>query len=42
MTFDAGIFDPINIGDTVWNDLNQDGIQNILDIVILVNLILDD
>jgi len=29
LTFDAGIYDPVNIGDTVFNDIDQDGIQSI-------------
>jgi len=28
LTWDAGIYDPVVIGDYVWNDLNQNGIQN--------------
>jgi len=28
LTFDAGIYNPVNIGDTVWYDVDQDGTQD--------------
>ncbi len=28
LTWDAGIYEPVNVGDFVWNDVDQDGIQD--------------